>query len=99
MSSLKELLAEKAALEIKIAEVRKQEIKHALDQIKSLIEAYQLTCADIFPDDRPRGTANKTEKVPAKYRDPDTGKTWSGRGIAPKWLQEKNKEDYRIQVP
>jgi DNA-binding protein H-NS len=99
MSSLKDLLAEKAALEIKIAEVRNQEIKHALDQIKSLIEAYQLTCADIFPDDRPRGIANKTEKVPAKYRDPDTGKTWSGRGIAPKWLQGKNKEDYRIQVP
>jgi len=43
--------------------------------MKSLIEAYQLTRADIFPDDRSSGFANKTEKVPAKYRDPSSGKT------------------------
>lgn len=23
---------------------------------------------------------------PVKYRDPDTGQTWSGRGLAPKWI-------------
>lgn len=25
-------------------------------------------------------------KVAPKYRDPDTGETWSGRGLKPKWL-------------
>ena len=24
--------------------------------------------------------------IPAKYRDPETGQTWSGRGLAPKWI-------------
>jgi DNA-binding protein H-NS len=25
--------------------------------------------------------------VPAKYRDPATGDSWSGRGLQPKWLK------------
>ena len=25
-------------------------------------------------------------KVAAKYRDPETGQTWTGRGLKPKWL-------------
>ena len=27
--------------------------------------------------------------VQPKFRDPETGKTWSGRGLKPKWLSEK----------
>ena len=96
MSSLKELLAEKAALEIKIAQTRQLEIKQAISEIKALIDTYQLTRADIFPDERARTGGKKTEKVAAKYKDPASGKTWSGRGITPKWLQGKNKEDYRL---
>ena len=96
MSSLKELLAEKAALEIKIAQTRQLEIKQAISEIKTLIETYQLTRADIFPEERPRAVGKKTEKVAAKYKDPTSGKIWSGRGITPKWLRGKKKEDYLI---
>lgn len=38
---------------------------------------------------RPAGGASgKIDKpsLPPKYRDPKTGKTWSGRGRAPAWL-------------
>ena len=31
----------------------------------------------------------KGRKVAPKYRDPDTGDTWSGRGRKPKWLEAK----------
>lgn len=34
---------------------------------------------------------NKATKVSAKYRDPETGKTWSGRGMAPVWIREYEK--------
>lgn len=27
-------------------------------------------------------------KVPAKYRDPDTGATWSGRARPPAWIKD-----------
>ena len=50
---------------------------------------------------KPKPLAKKTaapakSKVAAKYRDPVSGKEWSGRGLAPKWLQGKNKADYLI---
>src|SRR5437879_4784812 len=31
----------------------------------------------------------KGRKVPAKYRDPQTGETWAGRGARPRWLQAR----------
>ena len=30
-------------------------------------------------------------KVAPKYRDPQSGATWSGRGLTPRWLREKEK--------
>jgi len=30
-------------------------------------------------------------KVAPKYKDPQSGATWSGRGLTPRWLAEKEK--------
>ena len=38
--------------------------------------------------DKAKRSAKKPQKVPAKYRDPVSGKTWSGRGMTPVWLRE-----------
>ena len=38
------------------------------------------------PDPEPAPPARTTRAVAAKYRDPKTGQTWSGRGLKPKWL-------------
>lgn len=45
-------------------------------------------------------SANKGSKVAAKYKGPN-GETWSGRGLAPKWLaaliaQGRTKEEFAI---
>jgi len=32
--------------------------------------------------------ARTSVPVPAKYRDPVSGKTWSGRGLRPRWLTD-----------
>ena len=50
---------------------------------------------------RPRKRTRKTPAAP-KYMSPD-GKTWSGRGVAPQWVREIEKnghtrEEYRIPV-
>lgn len=44
----------------------------------------------------------KGREVAAKYRDPVTGDTWSGRGLSPKWLRAhiaagRTKEEFLIQ--
>ncbi|MGE4369350.1 MAG: H-NS family nucleoid-associated regulatory protein [Burkholderiaceae bacterium] len=36
----------------------------------------------------PAKKAAKKIVVPAKYRDPQTGATWTGRGKAPRWLAD-----------
>jgi len=48
-----------------------------------------------------RKSTTKGTKVAAKYRHPETGQTWSGRGILPKWMAEeiakgKKREDFAI---
>jgi DNA-binding protein H-NS len=35
-------------------------------------------------------------KVAPKYRDPATGQTWTGRGKAPKWIQNEDREKFAI---
>ncbi len=41
-----------------------------------------------------RGTG---DKVAAKFRNPETGQTWSGRGREPVWIKGENREDFKIQ--
>lgn len=97
MSKLQELIAQKEALEKQIAETRETELAAAIAQVKALVAEHQLTQSDIFGTTRglKKVKAVKT-KVAAKYRDPETGKEWSGRGIAPKWLAGKDKTKYLI---
>jgi DNA-binding protein H-NS len=50
---------------------------------------------------RTRSHPLKGTKAPIKYRGPN-GETWSGRGLAPRWLAElerkgKNRDSYLIQ--
>ncbi|WP_311767765.1 H-NS family nucleoid-associated regulatory protein [Burkholderia sp. Bp8963] len=40
---------------------------------------------------------DKPKKLPAKYYDPSSGKSWTGRGACPKWLAGKNLDDYLIR--
>lgn len=96
-TTLKQLLAEREALDQKIMEHRAAETSDAISKIHALIEEYGLTQEDIFAR-RSSTKARKTSttKVAAKYRDPISGASWSGRGMTPKWLAGKNKEDFLI---
>ena len=88
MTSLKELIAQKEALEKQIEQTRQTDRTEAISQIKTLMHEYGLSTADLSA--RKVGTvkarANAGSKVPAKFSDTATGDTWSGRGLKPKWL-------------
>lgn len=95
--SLKELLVQQEQLEAKISELRSAELADAISKVRALIEEYSLTQQDVFPSKSgPKTRKTSTAKVAAKYRDPISGTEWSGRGMTPKWLAGKNKEDYLI---
>jgi DNA-binding protein H-NS len=96
MSSLKDLLSQIETLQNQVAEVRQREVGEAIAKVRALVAEYQLTTSDVFPSGKGKSSAKKTGKVAPKYRDPLSGNTWSGRGLAPKWLAGKNKTDYLI---
>jgi len=96
MSKIKDLLSQIAALQSQVAEVKKTEVNEAIDKVRAIVEEYDLAVTDIFPSRRAKTVEKKANKVAAKYKDPVSGKTWSGRGITPKWLAGKNKSDYSI---
>lgn len=84
--SLNDLLAQKATLDKQIAETMKAERAEAIAQVRALMSQYGLTAADIGGKAPLTTKRTGTSKVAAKYRDPATGDTWSGRGLKPKWL-------------
>ena len=89
MASLQELLAQKAAIEKQIVETQRQERTEAITRVRELMAQYGLSAADIAgrPTPAPRRATAEARKVAPKYRNPDTGETWSGRGLQPKWLK------------
>ena len=87
MATLNELLAQKAALEKQIIETQREERSAAIAQIKALMAQHGLSLADIGGRSPAPQVKAGGSKVAAKYRDPATGTTWSGRGLQPKWLK------------
>ncbi len=97
MNKLQDLLAQREALDKQIAETRKTETREAINTIQSLVAQFNLTQADVFGSGRPEKQDKRSgRKVAPKYRDPATGKTWTGRGRAPTWLEGKDKEKFLI---
>ena len=100
MASYKELIQQREALEQAIAAARQTEISQALNQVKTLVNDFGLTVEDVFGATSSGGSKSKVSKpsgkVAPKYRDPATGATWTGRGKAPKWIQDKDRAAFVI---
>ena len=89
MTAFNELLARKAELDRQIDALGRQQREPVLAEIKALMVDHGLTLADLAgkAPASARSSAAKGSKVEAKYRDPDSGATWGGRGPRPKWLK------------
>ena len=97
MSNYKALIARKAELDRLIEETRKAEQSGAIAEARALIAEFGLTSEDVFGGVKARkASAAKGTKVEAKYRDPTTGATWTGRGRAPVWIADKDRAAFAI---
>jgi DNA-binding protein H-NS len=98
MATLQELIAQKESLEKLIQKTRNAEMAEAISKVRRVIAEFGLTQEDIFGSSRSTKKAKPDgTKVVAKFRDPFSGKEWSGRGLTPKWLQGKEKSDFLIK--
>ena len=86
MSTYKELKAQAEALLKQAEAARRAEIASVVADIQARMKEYGISLNDLKGGQRrPKARA----AVAAKYRNPTTGETWSGRGRAPKWLAEE----------
>ena len=84
MADIQQLLQQREEIERQIKQMQSSARSDALAQIRELMSQYNLTVADLTVAGK-KG-AKKGGTVAPKYRDPDTGSTWSGRGLKPKWV-------------
>ncbi|WP_175914667.1 H-NS family nucleoid-associated regulatory protein [Burkholderia metallica] len=96
--TLPALRAELDALNIELARVRAQEKKAALAAFKEQVALYDITQQEVLSA---LGYLQpKRRRAPAQFYDPSSGRSWSGHGPRPKWLADKNLDDYRVdRVP
>lgn len=99
MATYKELKAQAEALLKQAEAARRAEIAFVVAEIQARMKEYGITLEDL------KGGAKKTKAraaVAAKYRNPATGESWSGRGRTPKWLAEelakgRSREEFLIK--
>jgi len=84
-TTLSELIAQRSALERQIETARAADKTNAVAQIRKIMTEHGLSVTDLTSPGR-EVRAKIGKKVAAKYRDPESGATWSGRGLKPKWL-------------
>jgi DNA-binding protein H-NS len=82
--------------------IEKQE---GINKVMKLIDEYQLTADDLpgfmavqqiaakkAPKKGTFGVKMPKAVIPPKYRNPETGETWSGRGKEPGWVKDHRDE-------
>lgn len=96
-SSYKDLLKQREELDQKIDQARRSELNDAMTKVRQLIADFGLTPQDVFPSGRAgRPSATTGTKVAPKFRNPETGQTWTGRGKPPRWIQDQDREKFAI---
>jgi DNA-binding protein H-NS len=87
-----ELLAELAALEAQIEQAKNSEREAAITKIQEMMALYQIGTNDLTKKRGPKTGAT----VRVKYRDPDSGAAWSGRGKPPRWIAGKDRVAFEV---
>lgn len=103
MTTYSNVKAQIAKLEQQAADLFKKEVAGVIAKVRALVDEYGLTAADLgFGSETtaPKKASTKTAGV-AKYRDPVSGKTWTGQGKPPRFITEgvaagKSRDDFLI---
>ena len=97
----KQCLEELISIQAELEAAKRVEVPKAIAEVKRLMDEFGITPADLSFTSNIKGKAHKKRAVLAKYRGPK-GESWSGRGLAPKWLKAelehgKKKSDFLIK--
>ncbi|WP_051391215.1 H-NS histone family protein [Paraburkholderia mimosarum] len=87
------MLAEKRELDARVEALEGAERSQALATIRELMTQFDIGIDEILVRRGPK----KPGVAPVKYRDPESGATWSGRGREPRWIDCRNGEAFAVQ--
>jgi DNA-binding protein H-NS len=78
--------------------VKREEKEQAIGMARTMISAYGITAKDLGLDKMVKAKSGPKvgNKIAAKYRDPQSGATWSGRGKTPRWINGADRSQYAI---
>lgn len=93
MADIQELLRQREEVERQIQQLQQSGRQESIATVRQLMAEHNITVHDLVT---PIGTGkgagrrgpNKGATVRPKYRDPASGKTWSGRGLKPRWFND-----------
>ena len=93
-----ELRAKAAEILAQAEQVKAEERQKTIDTVRVMISTYGITAKDLGLDKSPKAKSGPKpgNKVSPKYRDPQSGATWSGRGKTPKWINGADRSQYAI---
>ncbi|KFJ10147.1 H-NS histone family protein [Delftia acidovorans] len=91
MNTYQLLLAQRDALDARIATEFNRLRQDSIDTVKQLCTMYSISAADVFSAAKPKANVGQP-----KYRDPATGATWTGRGKPPNWINGKDRAPFLI---
>lgn len=94
--SVEELAAERERLDAEIRAQQQAQKTAVIDQIKAVMLTYHVSLEELVDAMGGLKIKRKGVKAKQKYRDPISGKTWSGRGKEPVWIRGKNREDFLL---
>lgn len=91
---LKELQAQLREVNTRIADAKTQKRRAWLATVREHVETLGVSQDELL---RAAGFLKAKKRAVAKYYDASSGKSWSGKGPRPKWLEGKNLDAYLIE--
>lgn len=95
--TVEELQRQKEELDRQIAARLKDEKQSVIQQILDVACQYGITIEDLVEAMGGFKPKRKGVKAVAKYRDPISKVTWSGRGKEPTWLKGRDRDEFLIK--
>lgn len=90
----RQLTAELAELDRKINAAWQQERNAVLQRLREMMDSWDIATNELGPY---RRGSYHTKPVKMKYRDPETGREWSGRGHPPAWIEGQDRTRFLIE--
>jgi DNA-binding protein H-NS len=87
-----QLRAQQEALNKQLAEAKERETLLVLNEIVQKMGEYGISVSELTG----RKVGVQANELAARYRDPESGSTWSGRGRAPAWIAGKDRNEFLV---